>query len=95
MFLELRRTAAVAVTTLIGLGVAAVPATAAPAGPVVTRAALDPALVAGRGAAVAFLEQEAPTAPHTRCPPRRPAAPRCGSPRVNTSSSRCPRRPTR
>ena len=32
------------------------------AGPVVTRAALDPALVAGRGASVAFLEQEAENA---------------------------------
>jgi hypothetical protein len=37
------------------------PATAA-AGPVVTRAALDPALVAGRGASVAFAEQEAENA---------------------------------
>ena len=34
-------------------------ATAAPTPPVVTRAALDPALVEGRGADVAFLEQEA------------------------------------
>ena len=63
MYLELRRTAAVAVTALLGLGLAAVPAAAA-AGPVVTRAALDPALVAGRGAAVAFLEQEAENATH-------------------------------
>ncbi|MET0419373.1 MAG: glycosyl hydrolase family 28-related protein [Actinoplanes sp.] len=47
---------------MIGLGLAAVPAAAAPAGPVVTRAALDPALVAGRGATVAFLEQEAENA---------------------------------
>ena len=31
--------------------------------PVVTRAALDPALVAGRGAEVPFLEQEAENAP--------------------------------
>ena len=37
-------------------------ASAAPAAPVVTRAALDPALVAGRGADVAFLEQEAENA---------------------------------
>ena len=55
-----------------------VAASAAPAAPVVTRAALDPALVAGRGADVPFLEQEAenaatngavigPTAPRTRC----------------------------
>ncbi len=65
MYLELRRTAAVAVTALMGLGLAAVPAAAAPAGPVVTRAALDPALVAGRGADVAFLEQEAENATHT------------------------------
>ncbi|WP_328464724.1 right-handed parallel beta-helix repeat-containing protein [Actinoplanes sp. NBC_00393] len=34
-------------------------AAASPAAPAVTRAALDPALVAGRGATVAFLEQEA------------------------------------
>ena len=55
-----------------------------------TVAALDPALVAGRGAAVAFLEQEAenaatngtvigPDRPPTRCPPRRPAARRSSS----------------
>ncbi|GAA0393192.1 glycosyl hydrolase family 28-related protein [Acrocarpospora corrugata] len=37
-------------------------ATASAAGPVVTRAALDPALVAGRGANVAFAEQEAENA---------------------------------
>nr|WP_308167315.1 glycosyl hydrolase family 28-related protein [Catellatospora tritici] len=36
----------------------------APAAPVVTRAALDPSLVAGRGAAVAFAEQEAENAVH-------------------------------
>ncbi|MER5277309.1 glycosyl hydrolase family 28-related protein [Streptomyces sp. NPDC002809] len=55
----------------VGLGVSAgtpagarpvaAPAAAAPA-PVVTRAALDPALVAGRGAKVAFAEQEAENA---------------------------------
>lgn len=46
----------------VGLGVlAGTPAGAAPA-PVVTRAALDPALVAGRGAKVAFAEQEAENA---------------------------------
>lgn len=39
-----------------------VAASAAPAAPVVTRAALDPALVAGRGADVPFLEQEAENA---------------------------------
>ncbi|MDI1459857.1 glycosyl hydrolase family 28-related protein [Catellatospora sp. KI3] len=36
----------------------------APAAPVVTRAALDPSLVAGRGATVAFAEQEAENAVH-------------------------------
>jgi hypothetical protein len=42
---------------------AAAPAAAtAPPGPVVTRAALDPALVTGRGANVAFAEQEAENA---------------------------------
>lgn len=53
--------AAAAVTTA---GLALVPATGATAaaGPVVTRAALDPALVAGRGAQVAFAEQEAENA---------------------------------
>lgn len=39
-----------------------VAASAAPAAPVVTRAALDPALVPGRGADVPFLEQEAENA---------------------------------
>ncbi|MET0424841.1 MAG: hypothetical protein ABW046_13245, partial [Actinoplanes sp.] len=38
---------------------------AAPAAPVVTRAALDPALVAGRGATVGFVEQEAENATTT------------------------------
>ncbi|MER7760173.1 glycosyl hydrolase family 28-related protein [Streptomyces sp. NPDC097619] len=38
------------------------PTPAPPTGPVVTRAGLDPALVAGRGAAVAFDEQEAENA---------------------------------
>ncbi|WP_410676231.1 glycosyl hydrolase family 28-related protein [Amycolatopsis sp. cmx-4-68] len=52
-------TVLVAVVTL--LSVAAAPASAADR-PVVTRAALDPALVAGRGAAVGFLEQEAENA---------------------------------
>ncbi|MDZ5441639.1 glycosyl hydrolase family 28-related protein [Micromonospora sp. 4G57] len=46
-------TAAVALSVLTGGAAAAGPA------PVVTRAALDPSLVAGRGAAVGFLEQEA------------------------------------
>lgn len=60
--------AAVAAASLtVGALVAAPAASAAPPGwntpaPVVTRAALDPALVAGRGADVAFLEQEAENA---------------------------------
>ncbi|WP_345542799.1 glycosyl hydrolase family 28-related protein [Microbacterium jejuense] len=60
--------AAVAAASLtLGTLVAAPAALAAPPGgnaavPVVTRAALDPALVAGRGADVAFLEQEAENA---------------------------------
>ena len=37
----------------------------------------------------------APTGPPTRCPRRRPAAGRSGSPPASTSSSRCPARPTR
>jgi hypothetical protein len=53
-------------TAVVGLSLLVVPAqqaSAAPAaGPVVTRAALDPALVAGRGATVDFLEQEAENA---------------------------------
>ncbi|MEV6367987.1 glycosyl hydrolase family 28-related protein [Micromonospora musae] len=66
-----RRAAVAAVTALataLGL-LAGAPAGAATsrdaaraAGPVVTRAALDPQLVAGRGARVAFLEQEAENA---------------------------------
>ncbi|WP_326958555.1 glycosyl hydrolase family 28-related protein [Amycolatopsis sp. NBC_01286] len=47
------------VTALVSV---AVPASAAIARPVVTRAALDPALVAGRGATVGFAEQEAENA---------------------------------
>ncbi|GGK95675.1 glycosyl hydrolase family 28-related protein [Mangrovihabitans endophyticus] len=55
---------AIAVTaSAVGLGVlTGVPAAAAPTAAVVTRAALDPALVAGRGAAVDFAEQEAENA---------------------------------
>ena len=56
----------VAVTALTaglsGAVAAAVPAEAAPAPTRVTRAGLDPALVAGRGAEVAFAEQEAENA---------------------------------
>ncbi|MFI9008816.1 glycosyl hydrolase family 28-related protein [Actinosynnema sp. NPDC053489] len=55
-----RRWLAVVAAAATGLGVPAA-ADAAPA-PVVTRAALDPALVAGRGADVAFVEQEAENA---------------------------------
>ncbi|MBD3942502.1 right-handed parallel beta-helix repeat-containing protein [Microbacterium sp. NEAU-LLC] len=60
--------AAVAAASLtVGMAVTTQTAVAAPPGwnmpaPVVTRAALDPALVAGRGADVAFLEQEAENA---------------------------------
>ncbi|MGW2588677.1 glycosyl hydrolase family 28-related protein [Streptomyces sp. NPDC001515] len=63
---------AVAALTAAALGagvLAAAPAGARPtataAGPVVTRAALDPALVAGRGAKVPFVEQEAENAATT------------------------------
>jgi hypothetical protein len=57
------RLLAVATVAVVGLGVAGIagPASASSA-PVVTRAALDPALVAGRGANVNFLEQEAENA---------------------------------
>ncbi|MGI5160541.1 glycosyl hydrolase family 28-related protein [Microbispora sp. CA-102843] len=51
--------AAVAVTGLVALQA---PASASAKAPVVTRAALDPALVAGRGAEVDFAEQEAENA---------------------------------
>ncbi|WP_367133516.1 glycosyl hydrolase family 28-related protein [Saccharothrix sp. HUAS TT1] len=64
-----RRWFTVVLAAAVGLGVPAAadaePArTPAPA-PVVTRAALDPALVAGRGADVAFVEQEAENATTT------------------------------
>ncbi|PSL55535.1 pectate lyase-like protein [Saccharothrix carnea] len=52
------------VVAVIAAGIAVPAADAAPA-PVVTRAALDPALVAGRGADVAFVEQEAENATTT------------------------------
>ncbi|MEO3861928.1 glycosyl hydrolase family 28-related protein [Acrocarpospora sp. B8E8] len=62
----LRRAAgAVVVAVVLGLGAVLSGAAVAEArvvGPVVTRAALDPALVAGRGASVAFAEQEAENA---------------------------------
>src|SRR5690242_16206993 len=57
-----------ATASIVGLGLvfaAGVPASAAPAAPVVTRAGLDPALVAGRGATVDFVEQEAENATFT------------------------------
>ncbi|WP_433533263.1 glycosyl hydrolase family 28-related protein [Micromonospora sp. CA-263727] len=65
-----RRPAVAAVTALVtAVGMLAGPPASASGkagrpgpGPVVTRAALDPALVAGRGAKVAFLEQEAENA---------------------------------
>ncbi|MFC5290364.1 glycosyl hydrolase family 28-related protein [Actinokineospora guangxiensis] len=59
-----RRSAVVAMAAALAAGAAVLPgpvASATPA-PVVTRAALDPALVAGRGAQVPFLEQEAENA---------------------------------
>ena len=52
------------VVSVVALLSPVAPGAAAPARPVVTRAALDPALVAGRGADVPFLEQEAENA-HT------------------------------
>ncbi|MFJ6670304.1 glycosyl hydrolase family 28-related protein [Actinosynnema sp. NPDC091369] len=52
------------VVAVVAAGLATPAAQAAPA-PVVTRAALDPALVAGRGADVAFVEQEAENAATT------------------------------
>ncbi|WP_174900334.1 glycosyl hydrolase family 28-related protein [Acrocarpospora macrocephala] len=62
----LRRAAgAVVVAVVLGMGAVLSGAAVAEArvvGPVVTRAALDPALVAGRGASVAFAEQEAENA---------------------------------
>ncbi|MEU4405355.1 glycosyl hydrolase family 28-related protein [Streptosporangium sp. NPDC023963] len=63
-----RASAAVAAVVAASVGLAVVPGAPALAGtggapaPVVTRAALDPSLVAGRGASVAFAEQEAENA---------------------------------
>ncbi|MGW4526759.1 glycosyl hydrolase family 28-related protein [Amycolatopsis sp. NPDC004378] len=56
-----RRTLVTVLVAVAALFPVAVPASAA-GRPVVTRAALDPALVAGRGANVGFLEQEAENA---------------------------------
>ncbi|WP_214107212.1 glycosyl hydrolase family 28-related protein [Acrocarpospora catenulata] len=63
-----RAAAAVAAVALATTGISGTlggAAQAQAAGPVVTRAALNPALVAGRGANVAFAEQEAENAVHT------------------------------
>lgn len=54
--------ASLSLATLATAAPAAPAASADPPGPVVTRAALDPALVQGRGATVPFLEQEAENA---------------------------------
>jgi hypothetical protein len=51
-----------ATVAAVGLSGAGAAFAQAPSGPVVARAALDPALVAGRGAAVGFSEQEAENA---------------------------------
>ena len=58
MFLEFRRSLVAVVALSAGLLVPAA-AHASPAPTAVTRAGLTPSLVAGRGATVAFLEQEA------------------------------------
>ncbi len=59
------RTVAVVLTTALLGAVLTTPAAAARPAPRITRAGLDPALVAGRGADVAFIEQEAENALHT------------------------------
>src|SRR5262245_21115951 len=56
---------AVAAAAMTGLSLVTAPATAAPKAPVTTRAALVPALVAGRGANVDVAEQEAENAATT------------------------------
>ena len=58
------RWAAAATAAAVGLSIVVAGPTPANAAdrPVVTRAALDPALIAGRGASVNFLEQEAENA---------------------------------
>ena len=64
-----RRRTALTSAAVVGLSLLVAPTTAAhaatPTKPIVTRAALDPALVAGRGADVGFLEQEAENATTT------------------------------
>ncbi|ROP39132.1 glycosyl hydrolase family 28-related protein [Saccharothrix texasensis] len=61
----LRISARFGVVVAVAAAGLAVPAADAAPAPVVTRAALDPALVAGRGADVAFVEQEAENATTT------------------------------
>ncbi|MEV4314823.1 glycosyl hydrolase family 28-related protein [Actinocrispum sp. NPDC049592] len=61
----MKRWLAVVAAVTTGLSLVTASATAAPKAPVVTRAALDPALVAGRGANVEFAEQEAENAATT------------------------------
>ncbi|NUR72357.1 MAG: mycodextranase [Hamadaea sp.] len=63
--LALLATGAVISSGLVASGVVGASPAVAAAGPVITRAALDPALVAGRGAAVPFAEQEAENAATT------------------------------
>ena len=58
LFAASATTLALAASTVLG-GAAAAEATTPSASPVVTRAAIDPSLVAGRGADVSFSEQEA------------------------------------
>jgi hypothetical protein len=81
--LALLATGAVIATGTVASGVVGASPAAAANSPVVTRAALDPALVAGRGATVPFAEQEAENAATTGtvmaragrptpCPRRRP-----------------------
>ncbi|GAA0946804.1 glycosyl hydrolase family 28-related protein [Virgisporangium aurantiacum] len=64
-----RRRTALTSAAVVGLSLLVAPTAAAqaatPTKPIVTRAALDPALVAGRGADVDFLEQEAENATTT------------------------------
>jgi hypothetical protein len=95
-----------AAAVVVGMAGSAIAGPVAPANPAVTRAALDPALVAGRGASVKFLEQEAEKAPTngTIIGPQRTAytlpAVESGRSAVRLlpgqfDSSRCRRRPTR
>ncbi|MBU2667435.1 right-handed parallel beta-helix repeat-containing protein [Actinoplanes bogorensis] len=65
MPISMRRPAVLAVAVLSAAALLPSPAVAAPTTTPVTRAGLDPALVAGRGASVNFLEQEAENAKTT------------------------------